>query len=152
MAGTIKECSVTENGQCAMHGVEVERRVNTTKRLDDAEKWISLLLTFKNIMIGISLLGSAVLFGNYIYTRDHIRTAERKYELLDKAFQQAQAERDQLEREMARLSADYARTDERYLAVTAQLGQMNGRLSQLVEIMLRNQQTQKVELQEMRHE
>lgn len=128
----IEECKVHETGHCALHGVEVERRKNTQEELKEYKQHTASLLTFKNVMIGVSLLGGTVLFGGIAYTYNHIQQSDTKM-----AAQQA---------ELASLKSDYARTDERYIAVTSQLGQLNGRISQLVEILLDKEQTKRVQV------
>ena len=127
----IKECTVDKTGHCALHGIEVERRQNTQEELKEYKAHTASLLSFKNTMIGVSILGGTVLFGGIIYTYNHIKESDERAA--------------RMQAELSTLRSDYARTDERYIAVTSQLGQLNGRISQLVEILLESKQTRKVE-------
>jgi hypothetical protein len=72
-------CNVNEDGICGMHKVEVERRNTDRNRLEDTRKdfkdfkrlvlgHISDLCTFKNRMLGLGILGTLVVLGNYGWT------------------------------------------------------------------------------------
>lgn len=82
---------------CPVHGIEVERRKNTQsdvkkleeklleekreyeRKIADNEKRIGELLTFKNRMLGLCVLGTLILAGAFIYPSEHIKEANVKY-------------------------------------------------------------------------
>jgi len=135
---TIEKCSVAEDGVCAMHGVEIERRktdrrdIDAVKReIEENNKHIGALLTFKNIAIGVSMLGMMVLTGGYLYTYSHIQTAEIKYGAYDLDIRS-------LDGRINSLSTRLAVVDERYMALTTQMATLNDRLGRLISIINRD--------------
>lgn len=135
-------CSVTEDGVCAMHGVEIERRTTDRRDLDavkkDIEKnrqYIGALLTFKNIAIGVSVFGMMVLSGGYLYTYTHVQASEIKY-------REYAMDLKALDDKVNALSTRLAVVDERYIALTAQMATLNERLAELIAAMNANRVTQ----------
>ncbi|WP_028579448.1 hypothetical protein [Desulfogranum japonicum] len=133
MAGMkIDKCSVTEDGTCAMHGVEVERRKNQSRELDDIKaaiarnnQHIGSLLTFKNLATGASLLGMMVLSGSYIYTYTHIESAELKHSTWE-------AELKRLDLRVSTMATRQAVIDDRYNTLVTRIEDLNDRIYQLI--------------------
>ncbi len=128
----IDKCSVTEDGVCAMHGVEVERRKNHQRELDDIKaditknnQHIGTLLTFKNLITGASLLGMLVLTGSYVYTYTHIESAELKHATWE-------SELKSLDMRVNTLATRQAVIDDRYNTLVTRIDELSDRIYQLI--------------------
>ncbi len=128
----IDKCSVAEDGVCAMHGVEVERRKNHQRELDDIKaditnnkQHIGTLLTFKNLITGASLLGMLVLTGSYVYTYTHIESAELKHVAWE-------SELKSLDMRVNTLATRQAVIDDRYNTLVTRIDELSDRIYQLI--------------------
>lgn len=134
--GKISGCTVTENGQCAFHGAEVERRKNSQRQIEDIETditkhsgYIADLLTFMNNVKGQrTILYSVVgLFVTGAFAFTYISSQALTTDIRD-----LRVENDRLESRLRRAEADYARTDEKFKSVIAQISILNTHLSVLI--------------------
>lgn len=71
MEEELNKCAHNEGEMCSSHKVLVERRNADRIRIDNHERIIGGLLTFKNTLIGVGLLGICVVLGGYYYTHEH---------------------------------------------------------------------------------
>lgn len=95
------------------------------KRMDDQDRHIGGLLTFKNRSLGTVLLGVVIILGSYSYTAIHSANAEVKYTTYDSEIKQ-------LTEKLSNVRLEQARTDERYNSFSLQLGLINSRLERLM--------------------
>lgn len=122
MAGhEIKECKIAEDGVCALHGIEVERRKQTAKMVDN----IPGILTNMNRIIGYSVLVSLVVVGGFVYIRDVKQAVDYSHEMhkSDMALITAQ---------IGALTTTAARSEEKYVAMLRELENLNGQIRVLI--------------------
>lgn len=152
---TVEKCTVAEDGQCAMHGVEVERRKNSQREINDIKediksnrKHVGELLTFMNnfngqrqVVAGVALV---IILGSYYYTFITAGRHERVAEAQEITYQRDVQD---IRRQLGGLDTRIAVTDERYRSVMVQLKMLNDDLSQLLGILNEERSVKKVRLQ-----
>lgn len=156
-------CTVTEDGHCAMHGAEVERRKNSQKEIEGIKgdiksnkAHIGNLLTFMNningqrtVIGGVALL---IVLGSYSYTfitANAISEANHRYERLLEAKERTyQVDLQGVRGRLSSLDTSLAVIDERYRSVVAQLRNLNDSLSQLLWLINKERNVKKISVQE----
>ena len=156
-------CTVTEDGHCLMHGVEVERRKNNQKEIEDIKGEIKSnkvhignLLTFMNningqrtVIGGVALL---IVLGSYSYTfitANAISEANHRYERLLEAKERTyQTDLQGVRTRLSTLDTSLAVIDERYRSVVAQLRNLNDSLSQLLWVINEERSIEKISVQD----
>jgi len=159
----IEKCTVTEDGHCAMHGVEVERRKHNQREIEDIKGdiksnkvHIGNLLTFMNningqrtVIGGVALL---IVLGSYSYTfitANAISEANHRYERLLEAKERAyQTDLQGIRTRLSTLDTGLAVIDERYRTVVAQLRNLNDSLSQLLWVINKERNIEKISVQD----
>lgn len=159
----IEGCTVTEDGHCAMHGAEVERRKNSQKEIEDIKGdiksnkvHIGNLLTFMNnfngqrtVIAGVALM---IVFGSYSYTfitANAANGADQRYERALAAQERSyQIDIQDIRWQLGLLDTRVAVTDEKYRSVMSQLKILNTTLSQLIGIINEERSVKKIQLQE----
>lgn len=121
----IKGCTVTEDGTCAMHGIEVERRKTDRDEIRRIRVHIGELLTFKNICIGLSFLGSLVITGGYVYTYTTSESLKSRQVVVESQVTG-------IGKDVADLNVEVAVVKTQYSSLSIQLSNLNGRLEQLI--------------------
>jgi hypothetical protein len=122
MAGhEIKECKIAEDGVCALHGIEVERRKQTAQMVEN----IPGILTNMNRIIGYSVLVSLIIVGGFVYIRDVKQAVDYSHEMhkSDMALVTAQ---------ISTLTTTAARSEEKYVAMLRELENLNGQIRVLI--------------------
>lgn len=122
MAGhEIKECKIAEDGVCALHGIEVERRKQTAQMVEN----IPGILTNMNRIIGYSVLVSLIIVGGFVYIRDVKQAVDYSHEMhkSDMALITAQ---------IGALTTTAARSEEKYVAMLRELENLNGQIRVLI--------------------
>lgn len=160
----LDRCAMTEDGFCPMHEVEVERRRNSRKEIEDIKAdivrtrgHIGNLLTFMNningqrtVIGGVALL---IVLGSYSYTfitANAINVANHRYERLLEAKERAyQTDLQGVRTRLSALDTGLAVIDERYRTVVAQLRNLNDSLSQLLWVINEERTVDKISLQEV---
>lgn len=152
-------CTEEQAGHCSMHYVEVERRKSGQKDISDLkeavakiEAYISDLLTYKNRLIGWSTLMAAVLFGGYYYTGTHVAAAEEKYKYFEAEIcvlrDSIAAQKDLY----FTLKEMQARSDERSIGIGSRLNSIDGRLVQMIGLLVKDGRITSEQLLEIQHE
>jgi len=125
MGMEIKECSVTKDGVCALHGIEVERRKNVKEGLDSIASKMPFLLSSINKLLAFQVLLLVIMGGSYAYTRDVSQSAENH---------NAEAKKDifTLIESINSIKIVSTRTDERYIAVLRELESVNRQINTML--------------------
>lgn len=111
MAGhEINKCNIAEDGVCALHGVEVERRRNASTKF---------LVAYSLILF--------ILAGSFIYTRDVKLEADFKNQNISNTV-------DILSREISTLVTMQARADERYNSVLREMESLNKQIAAMLSL------------------
>ena len=153
-APKVDTCSVTTDGTCAMHGVEIERRKSDGKRLDRIEKHmdeliefmstlkaldlgrnIGMLLTFMNRMLGLSVLGILFITGSYVYTYVHTVSA-------DMYLERNVSSQRIMEDKLSEFRVQQAIIKTNYQAMVEKLDETNLQLAKLIVLMDRHRETE----------
>jgi len=117
-------CSYGEDGTCALHGVEVERR-ESMKVLTDS---IPKILTWQNRIIGWSFLITAFVFGSYAYINIVKNDLTTQYTT---GLGSAVAEIKIIGKQFEQLSNGQARADERHEAYLRSMAEMTSSIKTL---------------------
>ena len=118
-------CNFGKDGAvCSLHGVEVERRKSTSEMVTKLERTTNALTKFMWTMVGVSLLGSMVLVGSYVYTSNVERNLGARQDV-------ARGKIDALGSEVNKAHTNLAITEDRYLRIYQQLDKINNKLEQM---------------------
>jgi len=124
------KCTFGEDGQCALHGVEVERRKNMQELTDNIPK----MLTWQNRIVGWSILVTLSIGGAYIYTREVRDDMKAQYAA---SIGTAAADVKKISDQVSALATGQARTEERYEALLRSITDMNANISTLTYLQLK---------------
>ena len=113
-------------GVCALHKVEMLRAKTTADLVIKLERTTNALTKFMWTMMGVSLLGSMVLIGSYVYTSTIERNLSGRQDV-------AQEIVETLSKEVVKARVDLAVTEDRYLRIYQRLETINDRLEKMVE-------------------
>lgn len=140
----IEECNIQSTGQCAMHGIEIERRKSTQKELTElkatlekTDGYVANLLTNQNRFIGIGTIAFVILSGSYGLTWDHIYSARAKYREISVEISKLETEKHQQDVEISGMREQMARSDERGKGIDNRLSSIDSRLAQMVGLLLK---------------
>lgn len=120
----ITKCNYAEDGTCAFHGVEIERRKNT----DEIIKNIPKMLTWQNRIVGWSILVTILILGSYAYT--NIVKSEMRAQYAEGIGSTA-ADIKIMSKQFEQLSTGQARTEERYASLLRSISEMRELISTL---------------------
>lgn len=140
----IDECHVKETGQCAMHGIEIERRKSTQKeikelkdKLNKTDASVTTLQSTKNRLIGFGTLAVIILSGSYGLTWDHIYSARAKYREISVEMDKLETSMHQQDIEISGIREQLARGDERSKGIDNRLSSIDSRLAQMIGLLLK---------------
>jgi len=121
----IVQCSYGDDGLCALHGVEIERRKNVEALVVEN---IPKILTWQNRIIGWSLLVTLFIGGAYAYIG--IVKADMKLQYAE-SVGNASADIKIMSKQLEQLSTGQARTEERYESLLRSITEMSNSISTL---------------------
>ena len=123
-------CSFGEDGQCALHGIEVERRKNMQALTDNIPK----MLTWQNRIVGWSVLVTVFVGGAYIYAKEIRDDVMSRYTA---SVATTAADMKMIADQVSALGNGQARTEERYEALLRSITDMNTNISTLTYLQLK---------------
>ena len=118
------KCSFGDDGMCALHGIEVERR----KGMEILTANIPKILTWQNRIVGWSLLVTVFVAGAYAYITDIKNEMKREYA---EGIGATSVEIKIITKQLDQLSTGQARVEERYEALLRSLTEMNSSINTL---------------------
>jgi len=124
------KCSFGEDGQCALHGIEVERRKNMQALTDNIPK----MLTWQNRIVGWSVLVTLFVGGAYIYAKEIRDDVMARYTA---SVATTAADMKKISDQVSALGNGQARTEERYEALLRSITDMNTNISTLTYLQLK---------------
>lgn len=143
----VEGCNVNNDGHCALHGIEIERRRSTQRELEavkaeakETRKDMGFVCAFiSNLKGGIrwgGALALLVVLGSYTYIYNHIQEARVEKLAVVAEIHLADRERKDLRDALATLKVEQGRNDERAAGINSRLSSIDGRLAQLVGLMI----------------
>jgi len=123
-------CSFGEDGQCALHGIEVERRKNMQTLTDNIPK----MLTWQNRIVGWSVLVTLFVGGAYVYAKEMRDDVMSRYAA---SVATTAADMKMIADQVSALGNGQARTEERYEALLRSITDMNTNISTLTYLQLK---------------
>ena len=127
------KCTFGEDGQCALHGVEVERRKNMQELTDNIPK----ILTWQNRIVGWSILVTMFIIGAYMYTKEVQADMKAQYA---SSVVAASNDMKKISDQVSSLATGQARTEERYEALLRSITDMNANISTLTYLQLKERE------------
>jgi len=118
------KCNFGIDGQCALHGIEVERRKNMQALTDNIPK----ILTWQNRIFGWSLLVTLFVGGSFVYIKEVKDDMKAQY---TSNVGSTAADIKNLSKQIDLLVTGQARTEERYEALLRSITDMNVNISTL---------------------
>lgn len=144
------DCPVTQDGVCAFHNVEIERRIavrdgvlELKKEISESEKessaaWKEQVLKngifdkFNSWVMGVGALGLLVILGSYTLTSVHKVAADARYYQMEAKLDSNQAD---CEDKMRTVYNDVSTNKVNMAVLTSQLQTTNGRLKEMLDFM-----------------
>jgi len=120
----VAKCSYGEDGMCALHGVEVERR----KGMEALTSNIPKMLSWQNRILGWSMLVTAFMLGNYAYTNQIKNEMKLEYA---SGIGSTSAEIKIMTKQLEQLATGQARTEERYASLLRSITELNSSVNTL---------------------
>lgn len=142
----IHACPSSGDGLCPVHDVEVERRNTDRNRLEDLRRdfkefkrvmigHIADLCTFKNRMLGLGVLGTIIVLGNYGWTT--MVKAELHVEI-EKALAMIDDHKDTTETKFAAVLLQVGNNRTDMAVVASQIATTNDRLREVISLIERD--------------
>ena len=125
-----EKCTFGEDGQCALHGIEVERRKNMQVLTDNIPK----ILTWQNRIVGWSVLITVFVGGAYVYTREVRDDMKTQYAA---SIVSASNDMKKISDQVSALATGQARTEERYESLLRSITDMNNNIATLTYLQLK---------------
>lgn len=130
----IGECNVTEDGVCALHNVEVERRKNQQVQVDKIPTLVKLVYT----ILGTNALMTTMLIGSYVYTHDVKMSAELRDNAIIKKLETMTSEVSDMNLALARHEGEYRGLLQQMGTFNTNLLAIDNKLAKILEIRLKN--------------
>jgi len=124
------KCTFGEDGQCALHGIEVERRKNMQVLTDNIPK----MLTWQNRIVGWSILVTLSIGGAYVYTKEVRDDMKAQYAA---SVITASSDMKRVSDQVSALATGQARIEERYDALLRSITDMNNNIATLTYLQLK---------------
>ena len=120
----VAKCSYGEDGMCALHGVEVERRKGMEALTDNIPK----MLSWQNRIVGWSLLVTVFVIGAYAYTNQIKNEMKVQYA---EGIGSTATEIKIMTKQLEQLSNGQARTEERYASLLRSITELSSSVNTL---------------------
>ena len=132
----VDRCSYAEDGMCALHGVEVERRKNMEVLVENIPK----ILTWQNRIVGWSLLVTIFVAGAFAYISEVKQDMKVQYA---EGIGSTATEIKILGKQFEQLATGQARTEERYEALLRSVTEMNNSINTLTYLQFKTKDEKK---------
>lgn len=134
------KCDASKTGICALHEVEIERRRNSDKAVDELEEKVGALFKRSAIVFNfiaaakvVAAVAAIIWAGSFWYTHDHKQDSVREFAEVSIEMQTLRRDLNRDYDKISALQSDSKVKDEKFVQLLDKIGTNNRRLSDLIE-------------------